>query len=89
MCFTVINKYFLPSGKIRYYTHPPETHTMSTHLSAEFVTEMSKEFSVEELLSDEHNTLKGEKAHHLVDLSLHRRKIIVLFPSLPKQNQGI
>ncbi|XP_060898448.1 guanine nucleotide-binding protein-like 3-like protein [Labrus mixtus] len=31
-------------GRISYFTHPPETHTLPTHVSAEIVTEMGKAF---------------------------------------------
>ena len=37
------------SGKIKYYTHPPEAETRSTHISAEIVTTFSKEFSLDNL----------------------------------------
>ncbi|XP_044299467.1 guanine nucleotide-binding protein-like 3-like protein [Varanus komodoensis] len=37
------------SGKISYFTHPPETHTLPTHISAEIVTEMDKAFDFEAL----------------------------------------
>ncbi|EMP26337.1 Guanine nucleotide-binding protein-like 3-like protein, partial [Chelonia mydas] len=37
------------SGKISYFTHPPETHTLPTHISAEIVTEMGKAFDFEAL----------------------------------------
>ncbi|XP_067833889.1 guanine nucleotide-binding protein-like 3-like protein [Heptranchias perlo] len=37
------------SGKICYFTHPPETHTLPTHISAEIVAELGKEFDIEEL----------------------------------------
>ncbi|XP_029463556.1 guanine nucleotide-binding protein-like 3-like protein isoform X2 [Rhinatrema bivittatum] len=37
------------SGRISYFTHPPETHTLPTHISAEIVTEMGKAFDFEEL----------------------------------------
>ncbi|XP_078520677.1 guanine nucleotide-binding protein-like 3-like protein [Lissotriton helveticus] len=37
------------NGKISYFTHPPETHTLPTHISAEIVTEMGKAFDFEEL----------------------------------------
>ncbi|XP_062890747.1 guanine nucleotide-binding protein-like 3-like protein [Mobula hypostoma] len=37
------------SGKIRYFTHPPETHTLPTHISAEIVSELGKAFDIEEL----------------------------------------
>ncbi|XP_044856315.1 guanine nucleotide-binding protein-like 3-like protein isoform X1 [Mauremys mutica] len=37
------------SGKISYFTHPPETHTLPTHISAEIVTEMGRAFDFEAL----------------------------------------
>ncbi|XP_064415272.1 guanine nucleotide-binding protein-like 3-like protein isoform X3 [Latimeria chalumnae] len=37
------------SGRICYFTHPPETHTLPTHISAEIVTEMGKAFDFEGL----------------------------------------
>ncbi|XP_075041030.1 guanine nucleotide-binding protein-like 3-like protein [Mixophyes fleayi] len=40
------------SGKISYFTHPPETHTLPTHISAEIVTEMGKAFDFEALELD-------------------------------------
>ncbi|KAG7494399.1 guanine nucleotide-binding protein3-like 3 [Solea senegalensis] len=36
-------------GRISYFTHPPETHTLPTHVSAEIVTEMGKSFDWDEL----------------------------------------
>ncbi|KAE8583133.1 hypothetical protein XENTR_v10020437 [Xenopus tropicalis] len=45
------------SGKISYFTHPPETHTMPTHVSAEIVTEMGKAFDFEALEMDNHESL--------------------------------
>ena len=47
------------SGKITYYTQPPEQHTLSAHLSADIITEMSKEFDIEALVSDEQDTIQG------------------------------
>ncbi|XP_031553946.1 guanine nucleotide-binding protein-like 3 homolog [Actinia tenebrosa] len=47
------------SGKILFYTHPPETHTMPTHVSAEVVSEWSKEFDLASLQKEEENELKG------------------------------
>lgn len=41
------------SGKIKFYTHPPELHTLPTHLSAEFVQEMGKEFDISSLEVEE------------------------------------
>lgn len=34
------------SGKIVFYTHPPEEHRLPTHLSADIVSEWSKEFDL-------------------------------------------
>ncbi|EDO46882.1 predicted protein, partial [Nematostella vectensis] len=34
------------SGKIQFYTHPPEEHKLPTHISAEVVAEWSKEFDL-------------------------------------------
>ncbi|XP_068104466.1 guanine nucleotide-binding protein-like 3-like protein [Hyperolius riggenbachi] len=45
------------SGKISYFTHPPETHTLPTHISAEIVTEMGKAFDFEALEMDNSESL--------------------------------
>lgn len=45
------------SGNISYYTHPPETHTMPTHVSSEIVTQMCKEFDIDALLKEETEAL--------------------------------
>ncbi|XP_020828505.1 guanine nucleotide-binding protein-like 3-like protein [Phascolarctos cinereus] len=37
------------NGKISYFTHPPETHKLPTHISAEIVSEMGKAFDFEAL----------------------------------------
>merc|ERR1712100_931706 len=37
------------SGKIKYFTLPPETETKETHVSAEVVSVFAKEFSLENL----------------------------------------
>ncbi|XP_038638302.1 guanine nucleotide-binding protein-like 3-like protein [Scyliorhinus canicula] len=37
------------SGKICYFTHPPEAHTLPTHISAEIVAELGKVFDIDEL----------------------------------------
>ncbi|XP_012696639.1 guanine nucleotide-binding protein-like 3-like protein [Clupea harengus] len=37
------------TGRISYFTHPPETHTLPTHVSAEIVAEMGKAFDWDEL----------------------------------------
>lgn len=46
-------------GRINYFTHPPETHTLPTHVSAQILTEMSKEFDWDELEKDNQETLAG------------------------------
>ncbi|KAM9325451.1 guanine nucleotide-binding protein-like 3-like protein [Gastrophryne carolinensis] len=45
------------SGRISYFTHPPETHSLPTHISAEIVTEMGKAFDFEALEMDNHESL--------------------------------
>ncbi|KAL7842965.1 hypothetical protein AOLI_G00244770 [Acnodon oligacanthus] len=44
-------------GRISYFTHPPETHTLPTHVSAEIVAEMGKEFDWDELEKGNRETL--------------------------------
>ncbi|XP_026880541.2 guanine nucleotide-binding protein-like 3-like protein [Electrophorus electricus] len=44
-------------GRISYFTHPPETHTLPTHVSAEIMAEMGKEFDWEELEKGNQETL--------------------------------
>ena len=47
------------SGKITYYTEPPEVHSMSSHVTAEIVTEMSRAFDIDTLFTQEAESLKG------------------------------
>ncbi|XP_067950471.1 guanine nucleotide-binding protein-like 3 homolog [Watersipora subatra] len=51
------------SGKITYYTQPPEQHTLPTHLSAELVTSMAAEFDIDALTNAERDDMKGLKSH--------------------------
>ncbi|MCI4390158.1 hypothetical protein PGIGA_G00119380 [Pangasianodon gigas] len=44
-------------GRINYFTHPPETHVLPTHVSAQILTEMSKEFDWDELEKGNQETL--------------------------------
>ncbi|KAM9813793.1 guanine nucleotide-binding protein-like 3-like protein [Neosynchiropus ocellatus] len=46
-------------GKISYFTHPPETHTLPTHVSAEIVTEMGKAFDWDQLELGNQEVLAG------------------------------
>lgn len=48
-------------GRISYFTHPPETHTLPTHVSAEIVTEMGKAFDWDELEKGNQEVLAGKK----------------------------
>uniref|UniRef100_A0A8D0KK43 G protein nucleolar 3 like n=1 Tax=Salvator merianae TaxID=96440 RepID=A0A8D0KK43_SALMN len=52
---TVLNDW--TSGKISYFTHPPETHTLPNHISAEIVAEMGKAFDFEALEQDNEQIL--------------------------------
>ncbi|XP_071960876.1 guanine nucleotide-binding protein-like 3 homolog [Antedon mediterranea] len=47
------------SGKISYYTHPPEQHTLPTHITAEIVTELGKAFDMSALEKEEKEILQG------------------------------
>lgn len=47
-------------GRISYFTHPPETHTLPTHVSAEIVTEMGKAFDWDELEKGNQEALAGK-----------------------------
>lgn len=46
-------------GRISYFTHPPETHTLPTHVSAEIVAEMGKAFDWDELEKGNEEALEG------------------------------
>ena len=52
--------FLLFSGKITYYTHPPET--AATHVSAEFVTQMGQEFDIAGLLEEEQKIVDSKSA---------------------------
>uniref|UniRef100_UPI00358E6555 guanine nucleotide-binding protein-like 3-like protein n=1 Tax=Myxine glutinosa TaxID=7769 RepID=UPI00358E6555 len=41
------------SGRISFYTHPPEVHTLPSYLSAEIVTELSQAFDIDSLIADD------------------------------------
>merc|ERR1719431_2311806 len=56
------------SGKITYYTHPPETNSMPTHVSAEIVTKMSEGFDIQALLTDEQQALATLKTRNATDI---------------------
>uniref|UniRef100_A0A9J7YI12 G protein nucleolar 3 like n=1 Tax=Cyprinus carpio carpio TaxID=630221 RepID=A0A9J7YI12_CYPCA len=46
-------------GRISYFTHPPETHTLPTHVNAEIVAEMGKAFDWDELEKGNLEALAG------------------------------
>lgn len=56
---------FLFRGRISYFTHPPEVHTLPTHVSAEIVTEMGKAFDWDELEKGNQDVLAGKRNLHL------------------------
>lgn len=49
------------TGKIRYYTHPPEEHQLSHHLTAEIVTSMTSAFNLDEVADLQTLTLEQLK----------------------------
>ncbi|XP_033106740.1 guanine nucleotide-binding protein-like 3 homolog [Anneissia japonica] len=50
------------SGKITYYTHPPEQHTLPTHITAEIVTELGKAFDIAAIENEQKKILQGTHA---------------------------
>lgn len=56
--FNIIFLQCIFSGKIRYYTVPPEESTENVHISSEIVTEVAKEFDLENFESMETDILK-------------------------------
>ncbi|XP_037009616.2 guanine nucleotide-binding protein-like 3-like protein [Artibeus jamaicensis] len=46
------------SGKISFYTLPPATHTLPTHLSAEIVKEMTEVFDIEDIEQANEDTME-------------------------------
>ena len=47
------------SGKITYFTHPPEQNSLPAHISAEIVTEMGKAFNIDAILKAEADCLQS------------------------------
>lgn len=53
---------FVYRGRISYFTHPPETHILPTHISAQILTAMSKEFDWGVLEKGNQETLAGKES---------------------------
>ena len=69
----------LCSGKITYYTHPPEQHTLPSHLDASIVQQLGQEFSVASLEKEDEKLLKGGTSHkyHVMESCVY-----IFFPFL-------
>ncbi|XP_046358130.2 guanine nucleotide-binding protein-like 3 homolog [Haliotis rufescens] len=79
------------TGKITYYTHPPEQTSLPTHLSAELVQEMGKAFSIEDIKEDEAKilqSLKPKSSSHVLMESLGPVKGIVQECDLPAEEEA-
>uniref|UniRef100_A0A672Z087 Guanine nucleotide binding protein-like 3 (nucleolar)-like n=1 Tax=Sphaeramia orbicularis TaxID=375764 RepID=A0A672Z087_9TELE len=63
-------------GRISYFTHPPETHTLPTHVSAQIVMEMGKAFDWEELEKGNQEVLAGKKKKKKKTLTLTISKLM-------------
>ncbi|KAJ6655283.1 hypothetical protein lerEdw1_005475, partial [Lerista edwardsae] len=72
------------SGKISYFTHPPETHTLPTHISAEIVAEMSKAFDFEALEQDNEKALASRCLSKVSDAVIQK----VFVPLIHVENYG-
>lgn len=55
-------------GRISYFTHPPETHTLPTHVNAEIVAEMGKAFDWDELEKGNLEALAGNLVYTCSDI---------------------
>lgn len=68
------------SGKIVFYTHPPEQHFLPAHLSAEIVQRWGTEFDVASLEKEESEEMKNMK-----DLTQSLEDALVLMSSKPSE----
>lgn len=55
--YRLYNTELICSGKIKYYTLPPEDDTASVHLSSKIITEIGKEFDISSFETMEAETL--------------------------------
>ncbi|XP_052026663.1 guanine nucleotide-binding protein-like 3-like protein isoform X1 [Apodemus sylvaticus] len=76
------------SGKISFYTPPPPTHTLPTHLSAEIVKEMTEVFDIEDTEQANEDTMEclavGESDELLGDMDPKEMEIRWLHSPLVK-----
>ncbi|XP_074644621.1 guanine nucleotide-binding protein-like 3 homolog [Tubulanus polymorphus] len=63
------------TGKITFYTHPPEQHTLPTHVSAEIVQSMAEQFDLSVIEKQEDMTLGGLKTLSANDIVLETEGI--------------
>uniref|UniRef100_A0A673GY46 Guanine nucleotide-binding protein-like 3-like protein n=1 Tax=Sinocyclocheilus rhinocerous TaxID=307959 RepID=A0A673GY46_9TELE len=66
-------------GRISYFTHPPETHTLPTHVSAEIVAEMGKAFDWDELEKGNLEALAGNPVYTISENSMTFPKTQIKF----------
>lgn len=76
------------SGKISFYTPPPPTHTLPTHLSAEIVKEMTEVFDIEDTEQANEDTMEclavGESDELLGDMDPQEMEVRWLHSPLVK-----
>nr|XP_042124629.1 guanine nucleotide-binding protein-like 3-like protein [Peromyscus maniculatus bairdii] len=76
------------SGKISFYTPPPPTHTLPTHLSAEIVKEMTEVFDIEDTEQANEDTMEclavGESDELLGDMDPQEMEVKWLHSPLVK-----
>ena len=63
------------SGRITYYTHPPETR--EAHVSSEFVAQMGKEFDIDALLQDEQKIVDSKIIYKTTSKSTTKNLLVV------------
>ena len=70
----------LSRGRISYFTHPPETHTLPTHVSAEIVMEMGKAFDWDELEKGNQEVIAGKRKCLFCQVTRKAQNKVLYYP---------
>ncbi|KAK3608305.1 hypothetical protein CHS0354_030755 [Potamilus streckersoni] len=73
-------------GKITYFTHPPEQTSLPTHISAELVTQMGKEFQIDDIQKDQEKileSLKPKSSRHMLVESAGQTSMVMEESEIP------
>ncbi|KAL3853422.1 hypothetical protein ACJMK2_016960 [Sinanodonta woodiana] len=78
-------------GKITYFTHPPEQTSLPTHISAELVTQMGKEFEIDDIQKDQEKILESLKpmsSRHMLVESTGQTSVVMEESDIPVEMQN-